>query len=327
MQKKFINNPEKAVEEMVEGLAMSKPNQIRKLKGENVVVRKDAPLNKVALVSGGGSGHEPTHGGYVGEGMLDAAVSGDVFTSPTPDSIFEAVKAVASDKGVLLVIKNYSGDVMNFEMAEDMAEAEDIDVDHVVVNDDVAVDNEEERRGVAGTIFVHKIAGALAEQGKSLEEVKSIAEKVINNIRSKGVALYPCRVPTAEESTFKLEEDEMELGIGIHGEAGTKRTKVKSVDEIVDILLGDIVNDLPYKANDEVAVIVNGMGGTPLMELFVANRRVNEVLNDKGIKIYKTLVGNFMTSLEMTGLSLTLLKLDDELKRFLDQPTKVNLLR
>ena len=242
MKKKLINDPEQVVEEMVEGIVMAAPDKLAKLDGYNVVVRKDSPVEKVALVSGGGSGHEPTHAGYVGPGMLDGAIAGDVFTSPTPDAVFEAIKAVDGGKGVLLVVKNYTGDVMNFEMAAEMAEAEGIEVDHVVVNDDVAVEDSlytTGRRGVAGTIFVHKVAGALAEAGASLEEVKAGAEKVINNVRTKGMALYPCRVPSADEATFTLEEEEMELGIGIHGEPGTERTEVKEADAIVEDLLGE----------------------------------------------------------------------------------------
>ncbi len=330
MKKKLINDPAQAVEEMLEGIEASDLDRFKKLEGWNVITRRSAPEEKVALVSGGGSGHEPTHAGYVGEGMLDAAVSGDVFTSPTPDTVYEAIKAVDGGEGVFLVIKNYSGDVMNFEMAEDMAAADGIETEHVVVNDDVAVEDSlytEGRRGVGGTIFVHKAAGALAEQGADLEEIKRVAEKVVDNVRSKGMALYPCRVPSADESTFELEEDEMELGIGIHGEPGTERTKVKSADEIVDNLVNSVVEDLPFEADDEVAAIVNGMGGTPLMELYIANRRVHQLLGEKNIDIYKTFVGDYMTSLEMAGMSVTLLKLDDELKELLDAPTEVELLK
>lgn len=330
MKKKLINIPEDVVVEMIEGIVKAKPKELRKLDGYNVVVKKDAPVNKVALVSGGGSGHEPAHAGYVGEGMLDAAVAGDVFTSPTPDAIFEAIKAVNGGKGVLLIVKNYTGDIMNFEMAEEMAKADGIEVAHVVVNDDVAVEDSlytTGRRGVAGTVFVHKIAGAKASAGAELSEVKKVAEKVIANVRTKGMALYPCRVPSAEEPTFKLDEDEMEIGIGIHGEPGTHRTRVKKVDEIVDDLVGSILSDINFESGDEVALMVNGMGGTPLMELFIANRRVNLVLENKGIKVYKNFVGEFMTSLEMAGMSITLLKLDQELKELLDAPTDINLMR
>lgn len=320
--KKLINNPESVVKEMIEGLLAAHPNYLRKLENINVIVRKDAPVEgKVGLVSGGGSGHEPAHAGYVGYGMLDAACPGEVFTSPTPDQIYEAIKAVNGGKGVLLIIKNYTGDVMNFEMARDMAQAEGIEVDQVIVNDDVAVENStwtQGRRGIAGTVFVHKIAGAKAQEGASLKEVKRVAEKVIANVRSMGMALTPCTVPAAGKPSFTLQEDEMEIGIGIHGEPGTHREKIKHVDEIVEHLMDKIINDLPYKSGDEVAVMINGMGGTPLMELYIANRKVAEILKEKDIKVYKTYVGEFMTSLEMSGFSITLLKLDEELKALLD---------
>ncbi|MBE3579057.1 MAG: dihydroxyacetone kinase subunit DhaK [Caldanaerobacter subterraneus] len=320
--KKLINNPESVVKEMIEGLLEAHPNYLRKLENINVIVRKDAPVEgKVGLVSGGGSGHEPAHAGYVGYGMLDAACPGEVFTSPTPDQIYEAIKAVNGGKGVLLIIKNYTGDVMNFEMARDMAQMDGIEVDEVIVNDDVAVENStwtQGRRGIAGTVFVHKIAGAKAQEGASLKEVKRVAEKVIANVRSMGMALTPCTVPAAGKPSFTLQEDEMEIGIGIHGEPGTHREKIKPVDEIVEHLMDKIINDLPYKSGDEVAVMINGMGGTPLMELYVANRKVAEILKEKDIKVYKTYVGEFMTSLEMSGFSITLLKLDEELKALLD---------
>ncbi|MDK2794068.1 MAG: phosphoenolpyruvate---glycerone phosphotransferase subunit DhaK [Caldanaerobacter sp.] len=320
--KKLINNPESVVKEMIEGLLAAHPNYLRKLENINVIVRKDAPVEgKVGLVSGGGSGHEPAHAGYVGYGMLDAACPGEVFTSPTPDQIYEAIKAVNGGKGVLLIVKNYTGDVMNFEMARDMAQMDGIEVDEVVVNDDVAVENStwtQGRRGIAGTVFVHKIAGAKAQEGASLKEVKRVAEKVIANVRSMGMALTPCTVPAAGKPSFTLQEDEMEIGIGIHGEPGTHREKIKHVDEIVEHLMDKIINDLPYKSGDEVAVMINGMGGTPLMELYIANRKVAEILKEKDIKVYKTYVGEFMTSLEMSGFSITLLKLDEELKALLD---------
>ncbi|MGB9780192.1 dihydroxyacetone kinase subunit DhaK [Caldanaerobacter sp.] len=320
--KKLINNPEAVVKEMIEGLLEAHPNYLKKLENINVIVRKDAPVEgKVGLVSGGGSGHEPAHAGYVGYGMLDAACPGEVFTSPTPDQIYEAIKAVNGGKGVLLIIKNYTGDVMNFEMARDMAQMEGIEVDEVIVNDDVAVENStwtQGRRGIAGTVFVHKIAGAKAQEGASLQEVKRVAEKVIANVRSMGMALTPCTVPAAGKPSFTLQEDEIEIGIGIHGEPGTHREKIKPVDEVVEHLMDKIINDLPYKPGDEVAVMINGMGGTPLMELYIANRKVSEILKEKNIKVYKTYVGEFMTSLEMSGFSITLLKLDDELKALLD---------
>jgi dihydroxyacetone kinase-like protein len=290
-------------------------------KGQAVLARANAKAGKVALVSGGGSGHEPSHAGYVGDGMLDAAVCGAVFTSPTPDAVFEAIKAVKTDAGVLLVIKNYTGDVMNFEMAMDLAEAEGIKTAKVIVNDDVAVMNSTYtvgRRGIAGTVFVHKIAGAAAEAGKSLEDVQKIAEKVIANVRSMGIALTPCVVPEAGKPSFNIAEDEMEIGLGIHGEPGVKRGKIENADALVEHLLENILKDNPVKSGEEVALLVNGLGGTPLMELFVANRKANEVLQKKGIKVYSTQVGNYMTSIEMAGFSLSILKLDNELKEYLD---------
>ncbi|AYO31692.1 dihydroxyacetone kinase subunit DhaK [Biomaibacter acetigenes] len=322
--KKLINNPEHVVEEMLEGMVAAFPGYVRKLEGFNVIVRADAPIKgKVGLVSGGGSGHEPSHAGFVGKGMLDAGVAGAVFTSPTPDQIFEAVKAVDGGAGVLLIIKNYTGDVMNFEMAGEMAEMEGIKVAKVVVNDDVAVENSTYttgRRGIAGTVFVHKIAGAKAQAGGTLEEVKTVAEKVIANVRSMGMALTPCVVPAAGKPTFTLAEDEMEIGMGIHGEPGTMRTKIMKADEIVEHLMSKILTDLPYKPGDEVAVMINGLGATPIMEQFIMNNKVNKILKEKGIKVHRTYIGEYMTSLEMAGASITLLKLDEELKNLLDAP-------
>ena len=322
--KKVINVPEQVVEEMLQGVVAAHPQYVRRVEGFDVIVRAQAPVQgKVALVSGGGSGHEPSHGGFVGKGMLDGAVAGAVFTSPTPDQVYEAVKAVDGGKGVLLVIKNYTGDIMNFEMAAEMADAEGIKVEKVVVNDDVAVENSTwttGRRGIAGTVFVHKIAGAKAETGASLEEVKAVADKVVANVRSMGMALAPCTVPAAGKPSFVLGEDEMEIGMGIHGEPGTHRETVKTADEIAAHLLDKIFADIALAAGDEVAVLVNGLGATPLMELYVVNRKVAETLAAKGIKTAKTFVGNYMTSLEMAGFSITLLKLDAELKELLLAP-------
>ena len=283
--KKIINSVEQVENEMVLGMAKAYPQYVRKLDCGNVVVRANRKEGKVALISGGGSGHEPAHGGYVGEGMLDAAVSGAVFTSPTPDQIYEGIKAVATDQGVLMVIKNYTGDVMNFEMAGEMAQMEGIKVAQVVVNDDVAVKDSlytVGRRGVAGTVFVHKIAGAKAETGASLEEVQAVAQKVIDNVRTMGMAIRPCTVPAAGQPGFELNDDEMEVGIGIHGEPGTHREPLKKADEIVDLLLEKILADLDYSGK-EVAVMINGSGATPLMELFIVNNRVSDVLAEKGI--------------------------------------------
>ncbi|MGM9973813.1 MAG: dihydroxyacetone kinase subunit DhaK [Clostridiaceae bacterium] len=320
--KKIINNVDNIVDEMLAGMVAAHPEYIRKLDNATVVVRKNSPADKVALISGGGSGHEPSHGGFVGKGMLDAAVAGAVFTSPTPDQVYEGIKAVAGEKGALLIVKNYTGDVMNFEMAKEMAEMEGIKVDHVVIADDVAVENSTwtiGRRGIAGTVLLHKIAGAKAETGASLEEVKAVAEKVIDNVRSMGMAISPCIVPAAGKPNFVLGEKEMEIGMGIHGEPGTHKEELKEADEIVDHLLEKILKDIDYSGS-EVAVLVNGLGATPLMELYIVNNRVKKVLEEKGIKIYKTLVGEYMTSLEMAGFSISLLKLDEELKELLDAP-------
>ena len=321
--KKLINNPNEVLQDMIKGITYAHSEYLRKLDGFDVLVRKNSPIKgKVGLVSGGGSGHEPAHGGYVGHGMLDAAVCGAVFTSPTPDQVFEAIKAVDGGEGVLLVIKNYSGDIMNFEMAKDMAEMEGIKVETVVVNDDVAVEDSlytAGRRGIAGTVFVHKIAGAKAETGASLEEVKRVADKVVENVRSMGMALTSCTVPAAGKSNFTLDEDEVEIGMGIHGEPGTHREKISTADNIAQHLVERILEDISIEKEEEVAVMINGLSGTPLMELYIINKKVQEILEERGIKAYKTFVGEFMTSLEMAGCSVTLLKLDDELKELLDE--------
>ncbi|MEE1227684.1 MAG: dihydroxyacetone kinase subunit DhaK [Lachnospiraceae bacterium] len=319
--KKIINAVDQVENQMVQGLVKAYPDKLKKLEGGNVVVRANKKEGKVALVSGGGSGHEPAHAGFVGEGMLDAAVPGAVFTSPTPDQVYEAIKAVDAGEGVLMVVKNYTGDVMNFEMAAEMAEDDDIEVKEVVVNDDVAVENSTfttGRRGIAGTIFVHKCAGAAAEAGKSLDEVQAVAQKVVDNVRSMSMAITPCTVPAAGEPGFELGENEMEIGIGIHGEPGVEKKELEPADQIVDTLLGKILADDVDYSGSEVAVMVNGCGATPLMELYIVNNHVQDVLAEKGIKVYKTFVGEYMTSLEMQGFSLSLLKLDDELKGYLD---------
>ncbi|ACD52968.1 dihydroxyacetone kinase [Clostridium botulinum] len=319
--KKLINNPDNVLSDMLEGIVAAHPEHLKKLDNANVLVRSEKAENKVAIVSGGGSGHEPAHGGYVGFGMLDGAVCGEVFTSPTPDQVYEAIKATDNGSGVLLVIKNYTGDVMNFEMAKEMAEMEGIKVEQVVVNDDVAVENSlytAGRRGIAGTVFVHKIAGAKAENGGTLEEVKDVAEKVIENVRSMGMSLSSCIVPAAGKANFTLGEDEVEIGMGIHGEPGTHREKISTADEVAEHLLSKILDDIEIVNGDEVAVMINGLGSTPYMELYIVNKKINQLLKDKGISIHKTFVGEFMTSLEMAGCSVSVLKLDSELKELLD---------
>lgn len=322
--KKVINNPEAVVHEMIEGMVQAYPDKLRHLEGTTVIVRADAPVpGKVAVISGGGSGHEPSHAGYVGRGMLDAAVAGEVFTSPTPDQIYEGMKAINSGNGVLMVIKNYTGDVMNFEMAAELAEAEGIKVAKVIVNDDVAVENSTfttGRRGIAGTVFVHKIAGAKAEKGGSLEEVEAVANKVISHVKSMGIALTPCTIPAVGKPGFEISEDEMEVGMGIHGEPGIERTKVKTSHEIAELLVEKVLAEHQPTAEDKVAVLINGLGATPLMELFIFNKDVSEILAKKGVQVYKTFVGEYMTSIEMAGLSLSILKLDDELTELLEVP-------
>lgn len=318
--KKLINKVDDVEREMIEGLAKAAPKKLRKLDEGNIIVRTPKKEGKVALVSGGGSGHEPAHGGYVGEGMLDCAVAGSVFTSPTPDQIYEGIKAVATEAGVLAIVKNYTGDVLNFEMAIDMAKEEGVHADYVIVNDDVAVKDSlytTGRRGVAGTIFVHKIAGARAEEGASLAEVKACAEHVIKNVRSMGMAIAPCTVPAAGKHGFTLADDEIEIGIGIHGEPGTSREKMLSANEAAKRLLDTILADLDYSGR-EVAVLVNGMGATPLMELYIINDFVQDYMKEKDVKVYDTMVGNYMTAIEMAGFSLSLLRLDENMKRLYD---------
>ena len=326
--KKVINAPERVVEDMLRGMEQAHSGLIRVLPESNVVVRADAPVSgKVALVSGGGSGHEPTHGGFVGPGMLDAACAGAVFTSPTPDQMFEASKAVDGGAGVFYVVKNYTGDVLNFEMAGELAEADGIQTDYVVTNDDVAVEDStytSGRRGIAGTIFVHKICGAAADDGKDLAGIKELAERVNSNVRSMGMALTSCTPPESGEPIFDIGEDEMEIGIGIHGEPGVERKNVEPADQIVDEMMAKILGDSVDYSGSEVAVMVNGMGGTPLMELYVAYAHVADVLEREGIQVWRMpYVGDYMTSLEMAGFSITLLKLDDEMKGYLEAPCDV----
>ena len=320
--KKFINRPEDVERQVVDGYVKSYPALIRKV-GDDVVVRTRRKRGKVALVSGGGMGHEPAHLGYVGTGMLDAAVGGAIYTSPAVDRISAGIEAVAPDAtGVLLVVKNYTGDVINFRLAEEAAREEGVACDHVVVNDDVAVGTptqREQRRGVAGTVFVHKCAGAAAEAGEPLAEVKRVAEKVIDNVRTMGVAIAPCTVPAAGKPGFTLADDEMEMGVGIHGEPGIRREKMEPVDAMVDEILDHVLADIDY-AGHEVAVLVNGAGGTPDYELALVANHVHDVLSARHVGVWHTYMGNYLTSLEMRGFSVSLLRLDDELKDLLSAP-------
>jgi len=322
--KKIMNNVENLVIEMCEGMEKAYPDTLVFKPKYKIMRRKTLNNDKVTLISGGGSGHEPSHAGFVGKGMLDAAVCGDVFASPSTIQVYNAINETASSKGTLLIVKNYSGDCMNFDAAAEMAEDDgEVKVERVYVNDDVAVKDSlytVGRRGVAGTIFVHKIAGAAAEKGLDLLKVKAVAEKVVKNVRSMGFALSSCTVPAKGTPTFTLAEDEMEFGVGIHGEPGIVREKIVDADELAAKLLDKILVDIPYTSGDEVAVMVNGFGASPLMELFILNNSVAKVLAQKNIKIHRTFVGNYMTSIDMVGASITLLKLDAELKTFLDAP-------
>lgn len=322
--KKILNQTQDAVKEMLQGMTKAHPGMIQVLPGTQVVVRADAPVQgKVALITGGGSGHEPAHGGFVGKGMLDGAVAGAVFCSPPLDDAIATLKRCDGGAGALFIIKNYTGDILLFDMAEEEALEMGIPVKKVLVCDDVAVERREGttgRRGVAGTVFVHKIAGAMADKAGSLDEVHRVAQKVVDNVRTMGMAISPCMVPGRDKANFELGETEMEIGIGIHGEPGVKRENLKSAHEITMELMEKIVNDLPYQNGDEVAVMVNGMGATPLMELYIIFNEVESYLSEKGIKIYRSYVGEYMTSLEMGGFSISLLKLDQEFKELLDHP-------
>jgi dihydroxyacetone kinase-like protein len=329
--KKLINKPEDVVTEELQGIAAAHPDLVRIQFGPNIIVRADAPVQgKVGLVSGGGSGHEPMHGGFVGQGMLDAACPGEVFTSPTPDQMLDATKAVDGGAGVLHIVKNYTGDVMNFDMAADLGRGEGIEVEAVVIDDDVAVQDSlytAGRRGVGTTVLAEKICGAAAEEGRPLSEIAELCRKVNANGRSMGMALTSCIVPSAGNPTFELGDDEMEIGIGIHGEPGRERMKVEPSAQIVERLAGPIVEDLPFESGDEVLAFVNGMGGTPLIELYIVFNDLQKYLDGRGIKITRNLIGPYITSLEMAGCSITLLKLDDELTRLWDAPVKTPGLR
>ncbi len=329
--KKLINRPEDVVKEELAGMAAAHADLISVDVERQVIVRKDAPvLGKVGIISGGGSGHEPMHGGFVGRGMLDAACPGAVFTSPVPDQALIATRAVNGGAGVLHVIKNYTGDVLNFEMAAELAEAEGIKVASVVTNDDVAVQDSlytAGRRGVGVTVLLEKIAGGLAETRAPLEQVAALAKKVNDQGRSMGIALTPCTVPTAGKPTFELSEDEMEIGIGIHGEPGRRRAKLAPAGAITEMLATPIIEDLGLASGQQVLAFVNGMGGTPLSELYIVYNALNKILRGKNIPIVRSLVGSYITSLEMAGCSITLVRMDDELLRYWDAPVHTPALR
>ena len=329
--KKLINDPADVVKEALQGVALAHAGRVRVMTDPNVVVRADAPVaGKVGLVSGGGSGHEPMHGGFVGPGMLDAACPGEVFTSPTPDQMQVATKAVDGGAGVVHIVKNYTGDILNFEMAADLAREEGIAIESVVIDDDVAVQDSlytAGRRGVGTTVLAEKICGAAAEQRRSLAEVADLCRKVNANGRSMGMALTSCTVPAAGKPTFELGEMEMEIGIGIHGEPGRERKVVAPVHEVVEMLATPIVDDLPFAAGDRVLAFVNGMGGTPLIELYIVYYELHKFLSGRGIEISRNLIGPYITSLEMQGCSITLLKLDDDLTALWDAPVNTPGLR
>ncbi|MBD8727869.1 dihydroxyacetone kinase subunit DhaK [Frigoribacterium sp. CFBP 13707] len=329
--KKLINDPKDVVEEAVAGMGLAHPGLLRVSHDPTFVTRASGPVSgKVAIVSGGGSGHEPLHAGFVGPGMLSAAVPGPVFTSPTPDPVVAATQAVDGGAGVLYIVKNYTGDVLNFETAADLAGAEGVTVETVVVDDDVAVKDSTYtagRRGVAGTVVVEKTAGAAAERGDSLEQVAEIARRTNAATRTMGVALTAGVVPHAGEPSFTLADDEVEIGIGIHGEPGRERVPLEPVDRIVDRLLGAVLDDLGTASGDRVLLFVNGMGGTPLVELYVAFRRAAELLAERGVEVARTLVGDYVTSLEMQGMSITVTRLDDELTELWDAPVETAALR
>lgn len=327
MMKKFLNKPEDFVDEMLQGILAAHRDQL-KFVGEDLrcIVRSDAPTQgKVALATGGGSGHLPLFLGYVGAGMLDGCAVGGVFQSPSSDQMLEVTKAIDSGKGVLYIYGNYSGDIINFDMAAEMADVEDIHVESYVAGEDVASaprGEEEKRRGVAGIFYVYKCAGAKADQGADLNEVKRIAEKTGGAVRTMGVALSPVIVPEVGKPSFTIGDGEMEIGMGIHGEPGIRRGKLLTADEVVKEMMDGILPDLPYEEGDEVSVLVNGLGATPREELYVAYRKVAEILADKGITVFKVYVGEFATSLEMTGFSISVLKLDEELKDLLSRPAR-----
>jgi len=329
--KKLINDPEDVVTEALQGMAAAHGDLIRVNLDPAYIVRADGPVQgKVAILSGGGSGHEPMHGGFVGRGMLDAACPGAVFTSPTPDQVQAATQACDGGAGVLHIVKNYTGDVLNFETAAELAAAEGSEVRAVVIDDDVAVKDSlytAGRRGVGGTVLAEKIVGAAAERGDDLDAVVALCERVNANVRSMGMALTSCTVPAAGEPTFTLGDDEMEIGIGIHGEPGRERMPLEPADRIVDRLLEPILEDLPFSSGDRTLLFVNGLGGTPLIELYVVFRRAAQVLEERGITVARNLVGDWITSLEMAGTSLTLLKLDDEMIELWDAPVLTPALR
>ena len=327
--KKIINAVPDLVRESCEGFAAAHADLVTLSREPLYLARRDMPA-QVALISGGGSGHEPLHAGFIGRGMLAAACPGEVFTSPVPDQMLAATQAVTGEAGALYIVKNYTGDVMNFELAAELAAAEGLRVESVVIGDDVAVQDSTwtaGRRGVGGTVFLEKIAGAAAEEGQDLAAVKRVAERVMAEVRSMGLALTGATVPAAGKPNFTLEDGQLELGIGIHGEPGRARVDMMTADEMVDALLGPIADDLDLGRGEELLVLTNGMGGTPLLELYIAHRAALRALEGRGVQVVRHLVGNYVTSLEMQGLSLSVLRADDELLRLWDAPVHTAALR
>ena len=313
--KKIINKPENVVTEMLDGLAYVHSDLVHRVEGFDIVAKNEQAAGQVGLISGGGSGHEPAHAGFVGDGMLSAAIAGAVFTSPTPDQILEAIKEADPGAGVFMVVKNYSGDIMNFEMAQELAEMEGIEVASVVVDDDIAVENSlytQGRRGVAGTIFVHKILGHAAREGKSLAEIKDLADKIVPNIHTIGLALSGATVPEVGKPGFVLAEDEIEYGIGIHGEPGYRKESMQPSRQLAEELTGKLLEAFDAKSGERYALLINGMGATPLMEQYVFANDVASILEDAGLDVAYKKLGNYMTSIDMAGLSLTLMKIEDE---------------
>lgn len=317
--KKIINKVEDSVKEMCRGIVLAN-DELELIEKYKVIKKKHCNPNKVALISGGGSGHEPAHAGYIGDGLLDAAVCGDVFASPSQIQVYQAIRSCANDKGVLLIIKNYSGDMMNFQNAAHLAFEDGIKVDYVKVEDDIAVQDSlytVGRRGVAGTVFVHKIAGAAAKRGLELNQVKNVAQKAADNVRSIGFAFTSCTVPAKGTPTFELAEDEMEYGVGIHGEPGIQREKISGCDSLANRMTDALLNELKVEKNNSVALLINGFGGMPLQELYILNNAVCRILSEKGVRVAKVLVGNYMTSIDMCGASISILKTDAELESLL----------
>ena len=326
--KKIINDPQNLVDEMVQGMTRAYSSIVEQIPATNAIVRSDkaSMQEKVGIVSGGGSGHEPTHAGFVGKGMLSAAVCGQVFTSPTPDQIYEAIKAVNHGKGVYLVVRNYSGDVMNFDMAKDLAAMDDIEVKSIVVDDDIAVENSlytQGRRGVAGTLFMHKVLGAAAQNGASLDEIDELAHAILPNIKTIAVALSAATNPMTGQPGFKLADDEMEYGVGIHSEPGYRREKIKSSKELVEELITKLNEELHFDSNNKYAMLVNGMGATPLMEQYVFTNDVLNKLDSFNITPVFMKIGNYMTSIDMAGISLTIFEIkDDKWLEYLNYPVQ-----